>query len=56
MFFNKKITTKDGKIIYQSKPNPQKVISEDTAYLITDMLQTAAKKGTAKRLRIVLIK
>ena len=47
----KKITTKDGKIIYQSKPNPQKVISEDTAYLITDMLQTAAKKGTAKRLR-----
>ncbi|HHW89792.1 MAG TPA: hypothetical protein GX745_02670, partial [Clostridiales bacterium] len=47
----KKIMTKDGKIIYQSKPCPQKVIHEDTAYLITDMLQTAAKEGTAKRLR-----
>lgn len=47
----KKIITKDGKVLYQSKPNPKKVISEDTAYLITDMLQTAAKDGTAKRLK-----
>ncbi|HEY8419320.1 MAG TPA: transglycosylase domain-containing protein [Clostridia bacterium] len=46
----KKITTKDGKIIYQSKPNPKRVFNEDTAYLITDMLQTAAKEGTARRL------
>lgn len=46
----KKIITKDGKVLYEAKPILKKVMREDTAYLITDMLRTAAKEGTARRL------
>lgn len=44
------ITTSDGKIIYKTQKNPQKVFRDDTSYLITDILKTCAKSGTAKKL------
>ncbi len=41
----------DGKVLYERKDAPKRVFSASTAYLTTNMLQTAAKTGTAKKLR-----
>ena len=41
----------DGVTVYTRKISKSKVFSEDTAYLMTDMLKTTAQKGTAKKLR-----
>ncbi len=41
----------NGVDIYQRKVTDKRVFSEETAYLTTDMLKTAAKTGTAKKLR-----
>ncbi len=41
----------DGKEVYACTTEKQKVFSEDTSYLLTDMLKTAAQSGTAKKLR-----
>lgn len=41
----------DGKTVYKHAFKPQRVFSEETAYLTTDMLCTAAQTGTAKKLR-----
>ena len=38
-------------LLYARKAEPKRVFSEDVAYLVTDMLQTAAKEGTARKLR-----
>lgn len=45
-----KITSKD-QVIYSSKSSKTNVMSDSTAYLITDMLKDTAKTGTAKRLK-----
>ncbi len=37
--------------VYQHKSRPRRVFSEDTSALMTDMLQTTAQTGTAKKLR-----
>ena len=41
----------DGKTVYRHKPKSTRVFSEETTYLTTDMLKTAAQTGTAKKLR-----
>ena len=41
----------DGVTIYASEEKNQRVFSEETAYLTTDMLKTTVKSGTAKKLR-----
>lgn len=41
----------DGQTVYEHRLNPKRVFSEETAYLTTDMLCTAAQTGTAKKLR-----
>ncbi len=40
----------DGVTVYKKDDKPTRVFSEETAYLTTNMLQTAAKSGTAKKL------
>lgn len=40
----------DGVSLYRHRPQKSRVYRDDTAYLVTDMLQTAAKTGTAKKL------
>lgn len=40
-----------GNCVFERKRESTRVFSEDTAYLITDTLQTTAKTGTAKKLR-----
>lgn len=41
----------DNKRIYEKPKEKTRVFSKETAYLITDVLKTAAKEGTAKKLR-----
>ena len=48
--FIRKIETHDGTILYERKPTPNRVFSEQTCYLLNDMLKTTAKSGTAKKL------
>lgn len=44
------ITDKNNKLIYINKPQEKQVLREDASYLITDMLKTCVKSGTAKKL------
>ena len=44
------IMDKNGKIVYQNKPSFKQVFRDDTAYLVSDMLKSSAKDGTAKKL------
>lgn len=44
------ITDKNNKLVYINRTPTIKVFREDTAYLMTDMLKTCAKSGTAKKL------
>ena len=40
-----------GDVLYEKSAQNTRVFSEDTAFLVTDMLKTAAKEGTARKLR-----
>lgn len=44
------ITNAQGQIVYRCQNTKRKVFRDDTSYLITDMLKTSAKTGTAKKL------
>ena len=48
--FIDKITI-DGQLVYARNTKKHKILSRETAYLVTDMLKTASKEGTAKKLR-----
>lgn len=48
--FVKFITDKNNKLVYLHKPDKKQVIRDDCAFLMTDMLRTCAKSGTAKKL------
>ncbi len=44
------ITDKNNKLVYVHHPNPQMVLRQDSAYLMTSILQETAKTGTARKL------
>ena len=44
------ITDANNKLVYVNKSESKKVLREDSAYLMTDMLKTCAQTGTAKKL------
>ena len=48
--FIKKIVDKNGNTLYIDNKLSKKVIGEDTAYLITDMLKETVRSGTAKKM------
>ena len=41
---------KDGELLYSHKPEARRIVSEESAYLMTYMLENTAKSGTAKKL------
>lgn len=43
------ITTFDGNLLVKANPQENRVVSEDVAYVITDMLQAVVKEGIGKR-------
>lgn len=46
-----RIVDSGGTVVYRHRPAAKRVFSEETSYLINDMLQTAASEGTAKTLK-----
>ena len=46
------ITTYDGNLLVKANPQEHNVVSEDVAYVITDMLQAVVTEGTGKRAAI----
>lgn len=50
--FIAKIEDKSGKVIYEAKPNKRRVMSEETAFLMTDMFKATMQeqKGTSQAL------
>lgn len=47
-----KILDRDGNLIYEANPEKRVVMSEETAYIMTDLLQTVVKSGTGTRARM----
>ena len=45
----RKIVDKDGQVLYEANPSKNVVMSEQTAYLMTDMLVTVIQSGTGTR-------
>ncbi len=45
-----KITDENGKIIYKRQQQIRKIFSDDTCYLVNDMLRETARTGTARKL------
>lgn len=41
-----KILDKNGNVLYESKPESERVISEQTAYIMVDMMKDVVKSGT----------
>lgn len=48
----RRIEDKDGNILYESKPKKSVVMSQQTAYLMTDMLQTVVQAGTGRKAQL----
>ena len=46
----RKICDKNGKVIYENAEKSNQIMSEETAYLMTEMLISGVKKGTSSRL------
>lgn len=44
-----RITDTNGEILFEHKPNPKPVFSEQTSYVVTDMLRTVVRGGTGGR-------
>src|SRR6056297_2557386 len=45
----KKVVNKNDQTIYEKKPQKEVVLSEETSYIMTDMLQSVVKNGTGWR-------
>ncbi|NMB41100.1 MAG: PBP1A family penicillin-binding protein [Firmicutes bacterium] len=48
----KRIEDRNGSIIYEYQSEPEAVLSQETAFLITDILKDVVRRGTAGRLRV----
>ena len=48
--FIRKICDKKGKVVYENNEIKKSAMSEETAYLMTEMLKSSVKKGTSSRL------
>lgn len=51
-FVINKIEDRNGNVIYEHKTQKRVVMSEETAYLMTSMLQTVVEQGTGTRARL----
>lgn len=51
--FIRKICDKNGKAIYENREEKRRVMSEETAYLMTDMLISGVQRGTSSRLNVL---
>ena len=49
-YFIEKITDSQGKVVYQHRQDPQRVLSVQNAYLMTSLLQSVTSAGTGAKL------
>ncbi len=49
-YFIEKITTRDGLVVYQHHDSGNRVLSQQNAYLLTDLMRTVISTGTGTRL------
>jgi penicillin-binding protein 1A len=49
--FIKRIVDRDGQVIEENQPEAQRVISEETAYVMTDLLKAVIREGTGWRIK-----
>ena len=49
----KRVTTNDGRVVYEAKPESAEAVSPTTAFLMTSMLQDVVNAGTAAQARQV---
>ena len=47
-----KVTDARGKVLFENKPQVQRVMKQETADMITDLLQSAVQEGTGKQARL----
>lgn len=52
--FISKIISGEDNTVYQSTPSENQIVSEKTAYMITDMLQAVVERGTAQKAKDAL--
>ena len=50
-YFIERITDRDGRVVYQHMDSGTRVMSAQSAYIVTSMLQTVISSGTGTRLR-----
>src|SRR5438067_1027092 len=43
----RRVETIDGRVLYQQAPKPQRVVSENTAFIMTSMMADVIDGGTA---------
>lgn len=48
----KYIKDRHGNVLYEHNSNPQPILSEQTAFMLTDILKDVVRRGTAGRLRV----
>ncbi|GBC63001.1 penicillin-binding protein [Desulfonema ishimotonii] len=49
--FITKITDRNGNVLEEAVPHPERAIDETTAYLMTSLLESVVKEGTARKVR-----
>jgi penicillin-binding protein 1A len=49
--FVRRVEDRDGKVLYRADPHPSQAISEETAFLMANMLSDAVNRGTGYRAR-----
>jgi len=49
--FITEIRDKSGRVVYRAEPLKARAVQDSTAYMLTDMLKTAAKSGSARALK-----
>lgn len=49
-----RIETLDGKVVFEQEHTPTQVFSEQTAFLVNDMLRTVVNNGTGSRIRSLM--
>ncbi len=49
--FIEKIVDRDGNVVYECQAEPEQIIEESTAYIITHLMEEVVKSGTGRRVR-----
>lgn len=49
----KRIEDRDGKVLYEQKPKQRKVVSDEDAFIMANMMKGVVERGTAQRVKVL---